>query len=98
MKWMYYPDPKLHLTLRQLQLLRHHLFGDAAATLSDRLSDVELVQLLIVSAGRSNPVALHHSRTLCGGQSGCMVIADPMTARHPICSTLRLCRWAVERV
>lgn len=52
MDWMFYPEPKLHLTLRQLQQLRRHLFGDAAAALSDRLSDVELVQLLIVSIGR----------------------------------------------
>jgi hypothetical protein len=51
MDWMFYPDPKLHLKLQQLQLLRRHLFGDSAAALSDRLSDVELVQLLIVSIG-----------------------------------------------
>ena len=49
---MFYPDPKLHLKLPQLQLLRQHLFGDSAAALSDRLSDVELVQLLIVSIGQ----------------------------------------------
>ena len=52
MDWMFYPDPKLHLKLQQLQLLRRHLFGDSAAALSDRLTDVELVQLLIVSIGR----------------------------------------------
>lgn len=52
MDWMFYPEPKLHLTLRQLQQLRRQLFGNAAAALSDRLSDVELVQLLVVSAGQ----------------------------------------------
>jgi hypothetical protein len=63
MKWIYNPGLKLHLTLQQLQLLRRHLFGDSAAALSDRLSDVELVQLLIVSAGQAaqpqcSPVAI----------------------------------------
>ena len=53
MDWIYNAEPKLHLTLRQLQQLRRHLFGDAAAALSDRLSDVELVQLLIISAGQA---------------------------------------------
>ena len=54
MDWIYYPQPRLDLTLSQLQQLRRHLFGGAAAALSDRLSDVELVQLLLISAGQAS--------------------------------------------
>lgn len=51
MGWMEFPNPKLRLTLQRLNKLRRHLFGDAAAALSNRLSDVELAQLMVVSAG-----------------------------------------------
>ena len=76
MDWMFYPEPKLHLTLRQLQQLRRHLFGEAAAALSDRLSDVELVQLLIVSAG--------HQQLAC--QQGCC----PQGHANVACDTSRM--------
>ena len=45
------PIPELHLTLNQLKDIRRHLFGDDAAALGGQLSDVQLVQLLVVSAG-----------------------------------------------
>jgi hypothetical protein len=51
MEDMSYPEPRLHLTPQRLQQIRQHLFGDAAAALSSRLSDCELVQLLVVSSG-----------------------------------------------
>ena len=57
MGWICYPDPKLRLTLPRLKKLRRHLFGDAAAALGGRVSDVELVQLLVVSAGQNSCIA-----------------------------------------
>jgi hypothetical protein len=62
MGWIEYPDTKLRLTLQRLKKLRRHLFGDAAAALSDRLSDVELVQLLVVSAGCCTDTTALHCR------------------------------------
>jgi hypothetical protein len=62
MGWIEYPDTKLRLTLQRLKKLRRHLFGNAAAALSDRLSDVELVQLLVVSAGSFTDVTAPHRR------------------------------------
>ena len=57
MGWMENPDPRLRLTLQLLNKLRQHLFGGAAAALGGRLSDVELVQLLVVSAGHDPCIA-----------------------------------------
>lgn len=51
MEWMSYPDPKLLLTPQKLKGIRQHLFSGAAAAVGGRLSDCELVQLLVVSSG-----------------------------------------------
>ena len=57
MEWMDYPESELHLTLEKLEEIRQHLFSGAAAATSGRLSDCELVQLLVVSTGE---MAWHH--------------------------------------
>jgi hypothetical protein len=51
MEWFYQPEPRLYLTPQKIEQIRQHLFGDAAAAMSGRLSDCELVQLLVVSSG-----------------------------------------------
>lgn len=50
--WVFNPVHRFRLTPQRLAVVREHLFGGAAAAaLSDRLSDFELVQLLVCCTG-----------------------------------------------
>lgn len=49
--WVFNPMHRFRLTPQRLTAIHQHLFGGTAADLSERLSDFELVQLLICCTG-----------------------------------------------
>ena len=66
MEWFYQPEPRLHLTPQKIKQIRQHLFGDAGAGLSSRLSDCELVHLLVVSSGWLVQLVIVDVHLACG--------------------------------